>query len=405
MSKALGSIMRASLEDMDVEMINPVLGNDDTNIDEALAVIDSGAADLDAADETVEVLVTAAASVESLLITMEACIAEGGMTPQTARSHKQAVQFALSRLPGQHAEKLVLSTESFGGHGDKQVASMESAAGLKAFLKKLVEGIIKAIKSAWDSASKFVKSMAAAGPALVSNAKMLKAKASSMKKATSTKETLDVPVCAGAFQMGGKFNGNLTAALNAMVTGSDQIIHAAKMASTELSNAAVEIAGGTFELSAAREALVNVIERANPTGDLPGGYTFELSESNVFSMVKGDEYTGNTEVPLPSVEQVMMIADRIEQVAKAVVAYDKSAYKALEANVQSLLAAADKAVSVVSEEDAEKGAALKEALNGLSSYTTVARAVGPQYIRYMIANAKIALGFGGSVLKAYSSAK
>jgi hypothetical protein len=106
------------------------------------------------------------------------------------------------------------------------------------------------------------------------------------------------------------------------------------MASTELSNAAVEIAGGTFELSAAREALVNVIERANPTGDLPGGYTFELSESNVFSMVKGDEYTGNTEVPLPSVEQVMMIADRIEQVAKAVVAYDKSAYKALEANVR-----------------------------------------------------------------------
>lgn len=404
MSRTLRAALVASMEMDDVEILNPLVGTEVTNIDEALLDVSDAGEEVAQADQTVEVLEDAAEAMESLLVTLESCIAEGGMTPQTARSHNQSVALALRGLPVD-AERVTISVESFGGLGDKMSASMESVEGIKAFLKRLWDGIVNAVKTAWEAAGKFVATMGKGAAAIAAGAKQLKERAIAMKGKPVKNEKMDAAAAAKALHQGGKFSGDAAQALHQIAAGGDKVNASSVSVAGELRAVAGKITSTGYDMDAEFTKLGMSIISSVPKDELPGGQKIELSSGGVPQLVAGVAFTDASEITTPSIESVIAIAEAAELVAKKMVDYSAKSFKVLEKGVKDFVATTGKSVGAVGDGDKEKAAAVKKSLASVSKLTTVARGVGPAYCRYMGSSAKVALNFGSSVLKQYVGEK
>lgn len=96
MSAILREALAAALESIDDDLPRDT---PEENVAEALLETEQAAQEAEEAEEVVEELEDADASLEAIVTALESHIAEGGMTPQTARSHNVAMENLLRRLP------------------------------------------------------------------------------------------------------------------------------------------------------------------------------------------------------------------------------------------------------------------------------------------------------------------
>jgi hypothetical protein len=259
MSRSLRNALIASMESDDIELMNPLTDQQETNIDEVLLEINEGAEEVQQADEVVEVLEDAEESMEALAASLEAHIAEGGMSPQTARTHNVAMSIALRGLPI-NVDRVTVSSESFGGHGDKLSASMEALEGVKETLKKLWEGIKNAIKNAWAAVTNFVATLRKSAPVIAAAAAKLKVRAEALKGAKLKGDgKMDAVAAAKAFHVGGKFDGDVAGALRKIENGVSGVDKSSKAGAIELRKIAGKITSGTFDPVADYTALGKAI--------------------------------------------------------------------------------------------------------------------------------------------------
>ncbi len=398
MSNALRNALMSSLES-EVEQINPLTDHQETNLDEVLLEINEAAEPVAQAEEVVEVLETAEASVESLRSSLEGYIEQGGMSPQTATAHKVAMQIALQKLP-LDVDKFTLSTESFGGDMDKLVASQEALEGVKEALAKLWEGIKNAVKKAWAAVVNFIttfgksaRAIKAAGQDLVKRAAATKGKAEG---------EFDATAAAKALHVGNKFDGNMVGArLKEVVAGGAAVTASAQAAEAGLKELAGKIASGHYEGDADRHAFADKVFKALPDKELPGGKGFEVGKSgeSVLTTVTPLNIT-KVEVAAPSIEQIKQIGQGIVAVGDWLEKYSNGTFKALQKSVDQFVADQDKLVKKAgfSKEETEK---TRAGLKDVTKASAIAKGAGPAYLSYAANTAKAAYGFGKKALAQY----
>lgn len=407
MSRKLQMALRASMESDDVEILNPLTSDATVNIDEALANVSTdvveSAAEVVEADETVEALDDAAEAMESLQAALESCISEGGMTPQTARTHNIAMAQALRALPVD-VSRVTVSSESFGGHGDKMSASMEALEGVKAVLKKILDAIVSAVKSAFEAVMRFFVTIRKSAPVIMAAANSLKTKATAMKGKPVMKPKMDGASAAKSFHVDGKFDGDVAGALKAIEVGGGKVQAAAAKAAGDLKAIGGKITSDGYDMAAEFSKFGQAMVQTLDTSALPGGKKISLSANGIPTLGNDSEFSGDAEVTTPTIDSVILIANNAVAIAKFVAEFDGKSFKTLQAGVQAFLKDVEKSIASVAGEDKEKAAALKASLAGVNKLTLVARGCGPQYVSYMASSAKLAIQYGNQALKQYVGA-
>jgi hypothetical protein len=407
MSRKLQMALRASMESDDVEILNPLTSDASVNIDEALAnttaeVVES-AGEVTEADETVEALDDVAEAMESLQATLESCIAEGGMTPQTARTHNVAMALALRSLP-LDVDRVTVSSESFGGHGDKMSASLEALEGVKAVLKRVLDAIVSAVKSAFEAVMRFFATIRKSAPVITAAANALKAKAAALKGKPVMKPKMDAASAGKSFHVDGKFSGDVAGALQHIEKGGQSVQAACVKAAGELRAIGGKITSEGYDMAAEFSKFGQSMVQTLDSSALPGGKKIVLSANGIPTLSSEGEFSGEAEIETPSVDSVVLIANNAVAIAKFVTDFDAKSFKTLQKEVESFLKGLESSVGAVAGEDKEKAAKLKASFAGVNKLTLVARGCGPQYVGYMASAAKLAIQFGNQVLKQYAGA-
>jgi hypothetical protein len=407
MSRKLQMALRASMESDDVEILNPLTSDATNNIDEALAnttaeVVES-AGEVVEADETVEALDDVAEAMESLQATLESCIAEGGMTPQTARTHNVAMALALRSLP-LDVDRVTVSSESFGGHGDKMSASLEALEGVKAVLKRVLDAIVSAVKSAFEAVMRFFVTIRKSAPVIIAAANALKTKATALKGKGAAQVKMDAASAGKSFHIDGAFTGGVAAALKIIEDSGNKVAANAKAAAGEVRSLGGKVTSDGYDLEAEiKKFAIAQINSLSPV-KLPGGKKVILSANGIPTLSSEVEFSGEAEIQTPSLDEVQAIAANAIAVAKFVAESDAKWFKDLQKSVESFLKAVEVSIAAVAGEDKEKAAALKASLAKINKLTLVARGCGPQFVGYMASSAKLAIQFGNQVLKQYGAA-
>jgi hypothetical protein len=408
MSRKLVAALRASMEmDGDVEILNPLVSNAETNIDAALANTTSdvveATVDVDDADDTVEVLDGAAEAMEALQTALESCIEEGGMTPQTARAHNIAMAQALKALPVD-VDRVTVSSESFGGHGDKMSASLEALEGVKAVLKKVWEAIVSAVKSAFEMAARFFVTIRKSAPVIIAAGNALKTKATALKGKPVMEPKMDADSAAKSFHVGGAFSGDVAKALLAIENGGKGVVSAGTAAAGQLKAIAGKITSDGYDMAAEFTAFGQGQVKAVGDNALPGGKKIVLSANGIPTLSSDSEFSGKSEIATPTIADIEAIANNVIAIGRFVSEFDAKSFKTLSKSVDDFVKTVGASVAAVSGEDKEKATKLKASLAGVSKLALVARGCGPQYISYMASSAKLAVQFGNSALKNYAGA-
>lgn len=399
MSLKLRNALMVSLEADDVELMNPVTDQQETNIDEVLLEINEAAEPVAEADQVVDVLETAEASVESLAVALEGYIADGGMSPQTAQAHNVGMANALRGLP-LDADRFTVSSESFGGHGDKLTASQEALEKVKETLDKLWEGIKNAVKKAFAAVATFIatigtssRAIKAAGVALVKKAASTSGKAEGEMEATAA---------AKALHKGNGLNQSVGSMLKEIAAGGKGVAASAKAAEGALNTIAGEIASGHYtDDNASRAAFAETVMKSLPSGELPGGYTIEVSDASVPTLTQTSPLNlKEVKVKVPELAEIKMIGQGIQEVADFLNSYSTSTFKSLQASVEKFIANQDKLVKKAGFSK-EETAKTRDGLKATTKLAAVARGCGPQYLRYAASAAKAAYSFGNKALAQY----
>lgn len=409
-SNILQAALATSLESLDetTQEINPLTAETVIELDEVLEEVREAGDVVDGQDEAVETLTDAADSLESLVVALESAVAAGGMSPQTAEVHQRAMAIALRKLPVQKSD-YTLSVESFGGTGDKLVASQEALEGAKELLAKLWNGIKTAVLNAWNAVKGFYERIGKSGPAVVAAGKSLKQKASATKALTKDKFTISQSAADG-LSVGGTFNP--ANALAAVVTGFDVGVknYGARML-TALGPLIQVVQAGDVTPGRLNEAAGKVDADACLTedmkGKLPGGYFFDLKigEGEGLSMLskttlKLGREKGKTpplEIPRPSTQDVAAIADKVVAIGQSLIA-SKAVITAAEKGVNQIVAAGTKLAGQGGTLDKDELAGAKSVMGQLNKAARLLTGCGPQYLQYMGTTAKQAVQFGNSIL-------
>jgi len=400
----LRDALRASLES-DVEIINPLTDENQTNIGEVLAEVaeatDSDAAEVEKADRVVDELETASDSLEAICATLESHIAEGGMNPQTAMMHNTAVANVLKRLPID-ASRFTISTESFGGSGDKLVASQEALDGVKELLLKIWNAIKNAVIKAFDTVKVFIATIRKSAPVVIAAGRALQAKANAAKGQTAKSEKVNVAGAARYLSVNGQFPASVSQALTQVVSAGEGVRKSAKAGAAQLRIVAGKISTGTFDPATDYKALADAVVNPLPTTELPGGKKIVVNNTGVPTLADGTKFSGDAEIAVPSIEEVIKVAAGVRDIGAFMQEYTAKDFSDLEKSVTGFINETKKGVDGVKDE--AKAQAMKDSLNGAAKCTSIARGCGPQYLRYAGQTAKAAVAFGNKVLAQYGAA-
>lgn len=422
----LQSALNISMESADLtenQEINPVTEETIVAVDEILEEVRGDEASVDEHDEAVEELAEAGESLESLVSSLESFIADGGMGPQAADMHSRALAIATRKLPVNAAD-FTVSTESFGGTGDKLVASQEALENVKQLLSKIWDAIRNAVQSAWNAVKQFFATIGKSGPAVIAAGQSLKKRAQAAKgqKPVGGKVGLSgaaadtlvvdgklVPAQALAainhgYEIGVKqYTNKVTAALNPLI----QAVYKGEVHPERLKEAAAKV-----DLKA--------VLPDDMKGKLPGGYYFDLTLPEAY--VKGGtdlEVLAKTSLKLSrdksiiakngtefeemSVEQIEKMADQIIEIGKNLVAA-KSVAAAAEKGINDVVKAGNKLVASGDSLEKDEVASAKSVLAKLNKAARLTTGCSHQYLSFMGTAAKAAASTGTQMLKQYGKA-
>lgn len=399
----LRDALRASLES-EVEMINPLTDEDQTNIGEVLAEVaeasDSAGADVEQADRVVDELDTASDSLEQIAATLESHIAEGGMSPQTALSHNTAMANVLRRLPID-SSKFTVSSEAFGGSGDKLVASQEALDGVKELLMKIWNAIKAAVTKAFDTVKVFIQTIRKSAPVVIAAGRALQAKANAAKGQTAKVEKMNVGATGSYLSVGGKFPDSVATALDSVIKHGESVSKSAQAGASALRIVAGKISTGSFDRDTDYNALADAVVKPLLEGELPGGKAIVINDKAAPSLGEGTKFSGEAEITVPSIEEVIKIGAAVRDIGGYMQEYSGKDFGAVEKSVNDFLASTKKGVDGV--QDEAKAESMKAGLKELGKYTSLVRGVGPAYLRYAGKTAKAAVAFGNKVLAQYGA--
>ncbi|MND13073.1 phiKZ-like phage internal head protein [compost metagenome] len=415
----LHSALNVSMEGIDPNAsaeINPVTEETIVQVDEVLEEAREDSASVDEHDEAVEELSDAAESMESLIASLESAIADGGLSPQAADIHSRALAIATRRLPID-ASEFTVSTESFGGTGDKLQASMEALEGAKALLAKIWEAIKNAVVGAWNAVKAFFASMGKSGPAVVAAGQSLKKRAAETKdNGAGAGGTINMGSAGDYLVVGGKVAP--AAALAAINHGYD-----------------VGVKGYTNKILAALNPLYQSIQKGevhpdrlksvagsinveaclteDMKGKLPGGYFFDLTVSDKegldglaeASLKLGREKPGDSDAfALPAVAEIGKLADQIVAMGKLIIA-SKSVAGMAEKGINDAVKAGNSLVAKGDTLDKGEVGSAKAVLAKLNKAARLTTGCSHQYLSFMGSAAKASASFGAKVLAIHAKGK
>lgn len=419
LSSAL-SVSMEGLDDGQMDEINPVTAETVLQLDQTLEDVRDTGATVDQADDAVEELSDAAASMEAMIVSLESFIAGGGMSPQTAHMHSVGMANAVRRLPISAGE-FVVSTESFGGTGDKLQASMEALEGAKALLAKIWEGIKNAITSAWDALKSFFASIGKSGPAVVAAGQSLKKRAIAQKGQAAV--VFNASIWSGkALQtliVDGKADpvGALAAINTGYTVGVEQYTNKV-LAQLNPLYAAVQQGAVTPERlkEAASKIDLKACLSKSMKGELPGGYYFDMKVSDEYLNGGTDlavlskskmSFERDASKDVKSAPQAPMSVDIIASIADEVIKMgqlmikSKGVASAAEKGMQAAVKAGNSLVGKGDTLSKEEQNASKGILAQLNKAARLCSGCSHQYLSYMGTSAKTAVSFCSQALKAY----
>lgn len=171
MSTSLKALF-VSMEDDALFDTELVVATDDT-VEQEIAETAEAFAESEEGSDNVEELGDISEGLESICLSMEACMEDGGLTPQAALFMQHAVQGYTRRL-GLNASAITPSMESFGGASGQAAATTISMEGIKETVKKIWQAIKNAVMKAIAAVKNFFAK-------LIGGAKKLKARVESLK--------------------------------------------------------------------------------------------------------------------------------------------------------------------------------------------------------------------------------
>lgn len=399
----LQSALSVSLESDDLPMegaeLNPVTETTTVQVDEVLEEVREAGDAVEEHEEAVEELDGAAESLESLIASLESAIADGGMSPQTADVHSRAMANAVRRLPID-ASQFTVSNESFGGTGDKLVASQEALEGAKEMLSKIWNAIKNAVIGAWKAVVNFVQTIGKSAAALNRAGKLLIASANSAKGDAKGKK-IDATGVAKLLHVNGDFDGNVAGKLATIVSNGAKVVNSAKVAQSELTKLAGAVASGMG--GDENVGTGDAIYKALPQGALPGGREIIEQEKGGYIMPK---LVSNVELKLAKVELAVPDAAAIKGIGQGIIKiaqfiddYDKKYFKGLQKSIDEFVTKQDKLI-VRMELEKEETQKVRKQLNDFKKISSIARAVGPDYLGYAASAAKASFNYGKKALAA-----
>lgn len=406
MSTKLRSMIMASLENADVEIMNPVTDQQETNIDEVLLQVAEEQAeatvDAEEADKVVEVFAETEQQVEELEGNLEEQISTESLTPAVIRTHNLAMANALRPLRDYYdVNRVTVSHEAFGGAQDISVLSMEALEGVKKTLKDIAAAIINAIKSAYAAAKNFFAAMGKSGAALKKAAANVVAQGEAVKGKVATGE-INGAAAAKYLATGSKLSGNdVVSAIGTVDKVLLQIGANTAKSSNLLIDAAAEVADGKYDKGAFAVKLADAAFQGLP-GVLPGNYRINKvvgsAPSISFSREAGHE--GDFDIVPLSPEEIIKVGQAVSKLAENLIQFDKKSFKTLEANTEKFIKQLQ-AEAVKAEKDPEAAKNLRASMSSLSQMSHFAKSVSQQYIGYAANGAKAALGLASKSAKAY----
>ncbi|HWT40602.1 MAG TPA: hypothetical protein VN081_05055 [Dongiaceae bacterium] len=177
MSSRLRQTLMLSLED-EVTPEVPVVETGADSLESELAGVIAADQEVVDSDQAVEDLTDVQATLESLAITVEQSLADGGLTPREAALVEQVYQASAGRVG---LKSKVPSMESFGGSSDRERATRVTLEGFKETVQRIWQAIINVLRKWWVSVDKFFFRFFNAATKLASRAQAL------IKEATDSK--------------------------------------------------------------------------------------------------------------------------------------------------------------------------------------------------------------------------
>lgn len=412
----LQTALAVSLENLDetTQEINPLTAETVIELDEVLEEVRESGEEVSGQEEAVDTLSDAVDSLESLVVALESAVKAGGMSPQTADVHSRAMAIALRKLPVNKAD-YTLSVESFGGTGDKLVASQEALEGAKELLTKLWNGIKTAVLNAWNAIKGFYERIGKSGPAVVAAGKSLKQKAAATKEIKPTFKLSQA--AADGLAVAGVFDPSK--ALAAVVQGFEVGVkgYGARMLSA-LSPLIAVVESGQVSPQRLNEAAAKVDADACLTedmkGKLPGGYFFDLNvgDGEGLSMLskislKLSKEAGKKQDKLEvnvTVAEISAMADKVVAIGQSLIA-SKAVLSAAEKGVNQIVKAGSKLAGQGGTLDKDELAGARSVMGQLNKASRLLTGCGPQYLQYMGTTAKQAVSFGSAVLGGKTAAE
>lgn len=161
-----------SMEDDTLNETDLVVAADDTVEQEIAETAEAFAESEQGSDDVVE-LGEISEGLESIIVSMEAAMQDGGLNPQAALFMQHAVHGYTRRL-GLNASQITPSLESFGGASGQAAATTISMEGIKETVKKIWQAIKNAVMKAIAAVKNFFAK-------LVGGAKKLKGRVEALK--------------------------------------------------------------------------------------------------------------------------------------------------------------------------------------------------------------------------------
>lgn len=405
----LQAALAVSLEDLSetTQEINPLTAETVIELDAVLEEVREAGDTVEGQEGAVDTLSDAVDSLESLVVALESAVKAGGMSPQTADVHSRAMAIALRKLPVNKSD-YVLSTESFGGTGDKLVASQEALEGAKELLAKLWNGIKTAVLNAWNAVKGFYERIGKSGPAVVAAGKSLKQKAAAAK---SVKKDYKVSGgIANGLSIGGKFDpvGSLKAVQHGYEVGVKGYQNRLLASMAPLISL---VESGQVSPQRLNEAAAKVDADAALTedmkGKLPGGAWFDLTvgEGEGLEMlgktsIKLSRESGNQDnvnYDIADVGVISKMADAVIEIGN-MLTKARAAAAGAEKGVNQIVKAGSKLAGQGGVLDKEELAGARAVMGQLNKASRLLTGCGPQYLQYMASTAKMAVSFGSGVL-------
>lgn len=402
MSSNLRNLIVASLESAEIQIMNPVTDQQETNIDEVLLEVAESSVEVGDADRAVEVFTETEEQVQDLSDNLEEQISTESLNPAVIRTHNIAMANALRPLASHYdVARVTVSHESFGADMDTKTASLEALEGAKKALKDIAAAIISAVRAAYEAAKNFFINMGKSGQAIANKAGQLSSAAGSVSG-----KTAEGKVSASGAAKYLATGGSMTIDDAIKAIGTVETVLRTIGANTEASaqvllEVGLQAADGSFDAGAVGVKLSNAAFKGLP-GVLPGNYRIKqvVGATPSISFAKEGAHDGEFEIDAPDAAKIKQLADATRKLGLAMMEFDKKHFKKLEANTSKLLSDLQKE-AVKAEKDPTAAAALKANLSKVSKLAHFAKSVSQQYLSYAGNAGKAALALGSASVKAY----